>query len=56
MMTFKMILENKIKAKIDEINEFILFEPEQTNSLFFDKQINNLCANVLLLADYIKNK
>jgi hypothetical protein len=51
-----MIFENRIKAKIDEINEFIYFEPEQTNALFFDSQINNFCMNVLQLAEYIKTK
>jgi hypothetical protein len=51
-----MILENKIKAKIDEINKFIYFEPEPTNALIFDKQIHNFCLKVLQLADYIKRK
>ncbi len=54
--TFKMILEKKIKAKIDEINQIIFFDPEQSNALFFDKQISNFCLNVLQLADYIKRK
>jgi hypothetical protein len=55
-LTFKMILENKINAKIDEVNKFIYFEPEPSNSLIFDKQIQNFSLKVLHLADYIKKK
>ena len=51
-----MIIENRIKAKIDEINQFIYFEPEQINSLFFDTQINNFCMKVVELSEYIKSK
>jgi hypothetical protein len=51
-----MIFENKIKAKIDELNQFIFFGPEKSNALFFDKQINNYCQNILQLAEYINNK
>ena len=51
-----MILENKLNAKIDEINEYIYFEPGKTDALYFDKQINNFCTDVLQLAEYIKRK
>lgn len=51
-----MILDNKINAKIDEINRFIFFEPEPSNSMVFDKQIHNFCLKVLQVSDYIKKK
>ena len=51
-----MILENKIKAKIDEKNKYILFDPEPSTSLTFDKQIHNFCLKVLQINEYIKKK
>jgi hypothetical protein len=51
-----MILENKFKAKIDELDKFIYFEKENEHSLIFDKQIQNFCSKVILLSDYIKKK
>jgi hypothetical protein len=51
-----MIIENKIKAKIDEINKFIFFETEASNSMVFDKQIQNFCLKVLDITEYIRKK
>lgn len=62
-----MILEEKVKAKIDEINGIVYFDTgnnyfkrilklEISNSLLFDKQILNFCLKALHLSDYVKQK
>ena len=52
--TFKMIIEKKLAAKIDEIDKFIIFEKDSENTLTFDKQIQIFCSKVTQIADYIK--
>jgi hypothetical protein len=52
--TFKMIIEKRLSAKIDESDGFIYFEKHNDNLLTFDKQIQNFCSKVTQLADYIK--
>jgi len=54
--TFKMIIDNKIRAHIDEINEFIVFEAEPSNSSMFDMQIQNFCLKVLQITEYMRKK
>jgi len=51
-----MTIDNKIKAKIDEVDKFIYFFPESIQNLFFDQQIHNFCSKVAKLSNYIKNK
>jgi len=52
--TFKMIVEDKIKASIDEKKMFILLKKEKSINLNFDKQIQNFCLKTKNLVEYIK--
>lgn len=51
-MTFKLIRDGRINAKIDEYENYIYFE--QSDETFqFDLQIHNFCVNALQLNEYI---
>lgn len=54
--TFKMILDKKINARIDEAEEYIYFISDKENSSNFDKQIQNFCLKVMNLSTYIQAK
>jgi hypothetical protein len=53
--TLKMIVENKIKASIDEKRKFIILEKENSINLNFDKQIQNFCLKTKNLVEFIKS-
>ena len=53
---FKMVLDEKLNAKIDEINELVYFEAEASQTLNYDLQIQNFCTQVLHTADYIRKQ
>ncbi len=54
--TFKMILDKKINARIDEADEYIYFISDKENSTNFDKQIQGFCLKVMSLSAYIQSK
>ena len=53
--TLKMIVENKIKASIDEKRKFIILEKENSINLNFDKQLKNFCLTTKNLVEFIKS-
>lgn len=48
-LLFKLIVEGKVKAKIDEAKGMIFFIKSQVNYEDFDYQIKNFCSKVLVL-------
>eukprot|EP01080_Neovahlkampfia_damariscottae_P007007 gene7007-11172_t len=53
-MASKMILEDRMKGKIDQIDGIIQFEDDDQNLLLWDKKIEKLCRSVSTLSEKIQ--
>jgi COP9 signalosome complex subunit 4 len=55
-MASKMILENRMDGKIDQIDGIIQFEDDGQNLLVWDKKIERVCRTVNSLSESIQKK
>jgi COP9 signalosome complex subunit 4 len=55
-MASKMILENRMEGKIDQIDGIIQFEDDGQNLLVWDKKIERVCRTVNSLSENIQKK
>lgn len=53
-LLFRMIIEGKIKGKIDENENYFYFPKEETQT--FDSQVKNFCSKVVYFNDCITNQ